>query len=119
MEPREEWTKDWRAGVDPAREGKLGRDLLTVFRQFWENENLSTASKSTRNRYSASLHALGGYLVVRGIELDHGLKSAQELLIEAIDLDEGPLIHSDNEAWQAELDTTCRRLYRYMMSRER
>jgi hypothetical protein len=119
MKPREEWTEDWRANVDPAREGKLGRDLLTVFREFWESENLSAASKSTRNRYSGSLYALGGYLVARGIEVDHGLKSAHELLIEAIDLDEGPLIHFDNEAWQAELDTTCRRLYRYLMSRAR
>jgi len=114
MGPREEWIEAWMAGVDVARERKLARDLLNVFRAFWEDEDLSAASKSTRNRYSGSLHALGGYLVARGIEVDHVAKSAHELLIEAIDLDEGPMIHFDNEAWQAELDTTCRRLYRYM-----
>jgi hypothetical protein len=41
------------------------------------------------------------------------------LLIEAIDLDEGPMIHYYDERWQAELDTTCRRLHRYLMMRER
>jgi hypothetical protein len=29
------------------------------------------------------------------------------------------MIHYYNERWQAELDTTCRRLYRYLMMRER
>lgn len=119
MEPGEDWIEHWRAGADPERERKLGRDLLKVFREFWEGEALSEASKSTRNRYSGSLHALGGYLVARGIEEAHVESDAHGLLLEAIDLDEGPLIHYDNEVWQAELDTTCRRLYRYLMSRER
>jgi len=115
--PNEKWIGDWRAGVDPNRELELSSDLLQVFLDFWAAENLTSASKSTRSRYLGSLHALGGYLVARGIEEEHLHKDAHELLMETIDLEEGPLIHYDHERWQAELDTTCRRLYRYLASR--
>jgi len=119
MSPRDEWVEDWRIGVDLERERELGMDFLKVFVASWEGEGLTTASKTTRTRYSGSLHALGGYLVARGIEPDHAEKDAKGLLREAIDLDKGPLIHYDNEVWQAELDRTCRWLYRHLMTRGR
>jgi len=114
LEPRRAWIDDWLMGTDPTREALLARAFVDIFRRFWMAEGLGERSRSTRRRHSGGLHALGGYLVSRGLEPEHTERTAHELLWEAVELDEGPLIFWDNEAWQDELDTTCRRLRRYL-----
>ena len=44
-------------------------------------------------------------------------KTPEELLEEYIGPDEGPLVHQDDETWQNELDTVCRKIYKYMQKK--
>lgn len=119
MGPDRKWIDDWMLGVDVERERELGRWFLLHFAEFWVVEGLDRRSETTRRRYSGSLHALGGYLVKRAVSDDHAGDSAGELLWDAIDLDEGPLIFYDHEVRQEELDRTCRRLYEHLLRRSR
>ncbi len=45
--------------------------------------------------------------------------TAEELLDEYISEDDGPLIFMDNEAWQNEIDTVCRKLYKFLNNAKR
>jgi hypothetical protein len=112
--PHARWIDDWRVGIAPAREGEIGRALLRVFTSFWNHESLVRKSTTTQRRYSAGLHVLGNYLVERAVD-DEGLgKTSRELLDEVLNSQEGPLVHYDNELWQRELDTVCRRLFTFL-----
>ena len=114
MKPATEWTTDWRYGVEPNQERKTSEELLLIFHEFWGWAGLDKKSKSTKQRYSVALHALGGYLVEEAGNGHRGNKSIQDFLKHYIDSGDGPLIHNDNEAWQNELDTVCRKLYKYL-----
>jgi hypothetical protein len=105
---------DWSVGVNPTIEKQLSRDLLKIFDEFWENQHLNEKSKTTKNRYSNALHALGGYLIDQAIHSGNMKLTAHERLFEHIDPDEGPLIYHDNEDWQKEVDMVCRKLYKYI-----
>ena len=115
MKPTENWVKDWCYGVEPKLEEKTAAETIKEFHAFWTWANLESKSKTTKQRYSAALHALGGHLVKetgKGVRSDMGIR---EFLKRYVDSDGGPLIHHDNETWQDELDTVCRRLYKYLM----
>lgn len=115
LEPNDTWISHWRYGVEPDREREVSRHLLGIFRRFWQDEELGTRSLTTRRRYSSGLQALGGYLVKKSFEDDWRGMTAAELLRDALaGGDDGPLIHYDHELWQRDLDTVCRRLYRYL-----
>ena len=114
MKPNAKWINDWRIGVKPSIEKEVAEELLNIFADFWDNQKLDEKSKTTRNRYAGSLHALGGYLVEYATCEASVNKSAQDLLFECVGPDEGPLIHFDNESWQQELDTVCRKIYKHM-----
>jgi len=114
MEPNNEWLNDWSVGANPKNENQLSRDLLKIFDEFWENQNLNKNSKTTKNRYANGFHALGGYLIEKATKLENMKMTAHEILLEHIGPNEGPLIHHDNEDWQKELDTVCRKLYKHL-----
>jgi hypothetical protein len=114
MKPTNDWISDWRYGLKPGQEAKTAEELIGFFQNFWLWANIETKSKSTRQRYSAALHALGGYLVEETGNGHRGSKTILEFLKDYIDSGEGPLIYQDNEAWQNELDAVCRRLYKYL-----
>lgn len=114
MKPTNDWITDWRYGVTPSQEEKTSEELLEIFQDFWVWANLETKSKSTKQRYSAALRALGGYLVEETRSGHRDSKTIREFLKGYIDSGDGPLIYHDNEAWQNELDTVCRRLYKYL-----
>jgi len=114
MKPNREWIDDWRLGVKLSRENQISTDLLDLFFDFWGAEKLDKKSKTTVNRYSTSLHALGGYLVELSISDDASDKTAKKLISEYISPDEGPLIYHENEIWQDEIDMVCRKIYKYM-----
>ncbi len=118
MKPDSKWIKDWRCGIYPEREGQLGNEFLKVFIDFWVKSDLENKSKSTKNRYSAALHAIGGYLVKRGVSEENEKLSAHELLLDSISEDEGPLIYYSDEDWQNELDMVSRKLYKYFRDSE-
>lgn len=114
MKPTKEWVADWHYGVEPKLERKTSEELLIIFDEFWSWASLEEKSKSTRQRYSGALHSLGGYIVEEAANGKRGDESIQAFLKRYIDTGDGPLIHQDNEAWQNELDTVCRKLYKYV-----
>lgn len=113
MKPENSWIKDWRMGVDSAREVAVATELLAFFIESWHALDMEHKSKTTQNRYAGAMHALGGYLVEQAISDEGRNKTADELLSKALETDEGPLIFHDHETWQSELDTVCRKLHRY------
>jgi len=116
MKPEKEWITDWRNGVKPTQEKKTSEELLLIFQEFWNWASLDKKSKSTKQRYSVALHSLGGYLVEEVGNENRGNKSTHDFLMHYINSGEGPLIHHDNETWQNELDTVCRKLFKYLAS---
>ena len=114
MKPDSTWSDDWLLRVNPAKEDKIAHELLAVFAAFWEAEALDQKSKTTKRRYSAALHSLGGYLVEKAVldEKDFH-KTTNQLLDEYVWPEEGPMIYMDNEAWQNEIDLVCRKLYTF------
>jgi hypothetical protein len=111
--PNKNWITDWEIGENPDREKELGNALIEIFHEFWEAIDLNNKSKSTRNRYSAALHTLGGYLIEQGVSKETEM-TALKLLQENISQYDSVLIHRNNEGWQKELDMVSRSLYRYL-----
>jgi len=116
MKPENAWKDDWRCGLDPELELKVAKELVEIFQEFWKWSSLEARNRSTKQRYAAGLHALGGFLVEEAGNGRRGNRSTREFIMSYIDCGEGPLIHPDNEAWQKELDTVCRKLYKYLVS---
>jgi hypothetical protein len=114
MKPKNTWIDDWRYGVNPSLEKQTSEELIKLFLDFWLWANLDAKSKSTMQRYSAALHSLGGYLVEEAGNGRRGDEEIRSFLECHIDSGDGPLIHHDNENWQDELDTVCRKLYKYL-----
>ncbi|MEA3486594.1 MAG: hypothetical protein U9R20_02965 [Thermodesulfobacteriota bacterium] len=117
MKPTNDWITDWHYGVEPSQEKRTSKELLGIFQDFWGWADLENKSKSIKQRNSAALHALGGYLVEETGNGHRGSKTIFGFLKGYIDSGDGPLIHHDNEAWQNELDTVCRKLYKYLITR--
>jgi site-specific recombinase XerC len=115
MKQTEFWIQDWKYGVAPAKEREISAGLLRIFRQFWDWAELDQKSKTTQQRYSNSLHALGGWAVEMAAEDDSKIEAFQ-ILVEATSAGDGPLIYWDREEYQKELDTVCRKLYKFLMS---
>lgn len=117
MKPNRQWIEDWEIGENTSREVRISEELLQVFSNFWEAQKLDQKSKTTRNRYSAALHSLGGYLTEKAVYEKGNLdKSSADLLAEYVGPQEGPLICVDHESWQNEIDIVCRKLCKYLKS---
>ncbi len=117
--PDQTWVSAWEIGEHPERERKISAELVDCFLAFWDAQELDGKAKTTRNRYSDALHALGGYLVEEAISEDGLPMTTNELLAEHIDFAGGPLIHHDEEAWQDEIDMVCRKLYKRLKAQGR
>jgi len=115
MKPKESWIEDWRYGTAPEKERVISEELLGIFQQFWLWADLDRKSKSTRQRYSDALHALGGWAVEKAGDESSAI-DAHQILVNATSGGDGPLIHLDREQWQRELDTVCRKLYKFLVS---
>ena len=100
MKPNRQWIDDWRIGIKPSRENRISTELLDFFLDFWVAEKLDEKSKTTRNRYAASLHALAGYLVEKAVHDDDSGKTAYGLLSEYISPEEGPLVYYRAREWE-------------------
>jgi len=117
MKPTDDWVKDWRYGINLELERKVSEELLDVFTGFWIWADVEAKSKSTKQRYSGALHALGGYLIEEVGNKANTPSTVREFLAQYIDSGEGPLIYQHNEVWQNERDTVCRKLYRYLTNK--
>lgn len=116
MKPTHKWIKDWNFGIEPSLEKETAEELIRLFQEFWEWANLESKSKTTKQRYSAALHTLGGYLIEeteKGVRENRGI---WDFVKSYIDSGDGPLIYHGNEAWQEELDTVCRKLYKFLIA---
>lgn len=117
MKPNRQWIEDWKIDENTSREVRIAEELLQVFSDFWEAYELDRKSKTTRNRYAAALHSLGGYLTENSVTEKEDLdKSSADLLAEYVGPEDGPLIFLDHESWQNEIDMVCRKLYKYLKS---
>ena len=105
--------KDWECGINHQRETKLAQELIFLFNDFLKSIKIATKSKSTRLRYKNSLHALGGHIIGNSIS-DNDKENALTLLFKSITPYDGPLIYTDNEKWQKEIDLVCRKLFKYL-----
>jgi len=90
MKPNIKWVDDWRIGMKPSREKEVSIDLINFFIDFWVKEKMGKKSKTTMNRYSNALHAIGGYLVEQAISDENSEKTVYELLSQDISPYEGP-----------------------------
>lgn len=113
------WAEDWRLGEDPELEESVSSELIAIFSDFWAAEAMEARSRTTRQRYSGALHALGGHILEQTVYEGSSHDSVYERLWAAVEDDEGPLIFLDNEVWQRELDTACRKLRKYLLDRSR
>lgn len=115
--PVRQWVDDWVIHMDRDNEQLLGSGMIRIFQEFWTAKGLDGKSKSTRNRYANALHALGGHIIdqVFGYQTVccSDFSEAKACLLRFLDPDEGPLIH-EKEAWQREVDTTCRKLLQFL-----
>lgn len=116
MKPTNNWIEDWSYGAKPRHEEKTAEELIRILEEFWDWAKLESKSKTTKQRYSAALHALGDYLVKETGNGFRANKGIREFLEEYIDSEGGPLIHHDDELWQNELDAVCRKLYKYLLA---
>jgi hypothetical protein len=116
MKPTEAWITDWRYGVTPAKEREISSELLRIFQEFWRWAELDQKSKTTKQRYSGALHALGGWVAQKAAEEGAAI-DAHQLLIEATSGGDGPLIYMDREEWQKEVDMVSRKLSKFLESR--
>lgn len=119
MKPSDAWIDDWLTDADSESAKSLSVRMIALFADFWIWADLDNKGKTTRERYAGGLHVLGGYLleeVRNGVEVP---ATAEDFLKGYVDAGDGPLVHPDNEQWQAELDTVCRKLYKYLVARFR
>jgi hypothetical protein len=117
MKPTSKWINDWHTGIESSRENAIAGELLKYFMDFWDKLKIDEKSKTTTNRYSGALHALGGYLVEQATSDDDLDDTADELLSKYIDSDGGPLIYYDNESWQDEVDMVCRKIHKHIKTK--
>jgi len=101
------WEKDLPAG----------EQLVAAFRPFLEDLVASELSPRTIQRHVDNLWALGGE-IIRDLNEDPSLrrKSIEQLLDDRIDEEGGPLVYAleSEEPLQRALDSTCRKLYRFL-----
>lgn len=113
MAPNETWIKDWKIGLSPETEAQASRELLELFQRFWQWAELTPKSRSTQQRYSSALHALGGWILEQVVQ-SADQSSIHSHLLKATSAGDGPLIYQNQPEWQRELDATCRKLHEFL-----
>jgi hypothetical protein len=106
------WPRSWM-GLE--KDLPPGEQLLACLRPFIEHLASSSLSPKTIRRHVDNLWLLGGE-IIRDLNEDPSLRklSAQRLLHDVAHEDGGPLIHNGSEEEQRSLDSTCRKLHRFL-----
>ena len=114
MEP---WPKSW-AGTH--EDESIGRDLVAVLRPFMQHLQQKALSPKTLRRHLNNLWLIGGE-IIRELHFDPALpeKHGFDLIREAIDNGQAPLVRDLTEAEQNALDATARKLLRFLSAHER
>jgi len=97
-----------------------GEQLVACFRPFIEHLASSSLSPKTIRRHVDNLWLLGGE-IIRDLNDDPSLRkvAAQQLLRNVVGVDGGPLIYNGSEEAQYSLDSTCRKLHRFLSQLQR
>jgi hypothetical protein len=94
-----------------------GEKLVACFRPFLEHLAGSGLSPKTIQKHVDNLWSLGGE-IIRDLNEDPSLrrKSIEQILTNRIDDEGGPLVYAmeSEEPLQRSLDSTCRKLYRFL-----
>ena len=92
-----------------------GEALVACFRPFIAHLASSSLSPKTIRRHVDNLWMLGGE-IIRDLNYTPSRRkvAANKLLRDAVLADGGPLIYNGSEEEQRSLDSTCRKLYRFL-----
>jgi hypothetical protein len=93
-----------------------GETLVACFRPFMEHLAASGLSRKTVRKHIDNLWVLGGE-IIRDLNEAPSLRKmpVERVLFDLIDDEGGPLIHGcDSEEAQRSLDSTCRKLRRFL-----
>jgi hypothetical protein len=93
-----------------------GKEIVAVFKPFLLHLLSQGLTRKTLNLHRDNLWLLGGEIIRDLYETPKLRKrTAQELVITAIDGGEGPLLHGRaSEQEQRSFDSTCKKLYRFL-----
>ncbi len=92
-----------------------GRALVVRLRPFIENLASSGLLPKTIRQHVDNLWTLGGE-IIRDLHYDPSLrkKTADQLLRDAVHEYGGPSVHNGSEEQQRSVDSTCRKLHRFL-----
>jgi len=93
---------------------------VVCFRPFIEHLAASSLSPKTIRRHVDNLWLLGGE-IIRDLNYTPALRKvpAEKLIRDVVGDDGGPLIYNGSEEDQRSLDSTCRKLYRFLNQPQR
>src|ERR1700726_2460075 len=106
------WPRSWM-GLE--KDLPPGEQLVACLRPFIEHLAASSLSPKTIRRHGDNLWLLGGK-IIRDLNYDPSQRkvAVRKLLRDAIGADGGPLIYNGSEDAQYSLDSTCRKLHRFL-----
>jgi hypothetical protein len=111
------WPRAWM-GLE--KDLPPGEQLVACFRPFIEHLASSSLSPKTIRQHVDNLWLLGGE-IIRDLNYDPSQRkvAVHKLLRHAIGADGGPLIYNGSEDAQYSLDSTCRKLHRFLSQPQR
>lgn len=106
------WPTSWM-GVE--KDLPAGQALVVCFRPFIEDLASSGLSPQTIRQHVDNLWTLGGE-IIRDLHYDPSLrkKTAHQLLRGVVHEYGGPAVHNGSEEQQRSVDSTCRKLHRFL-----
>ena len=111
------WPRSWM-GLE--KDLPPGEQLVACLRPFIKHLASSSLSPKSIRRHVNNLWLLGGE-IIRELNYTPSRRkvAAQRLLRDVVGADGGPLIHNGSEEEQRSLDSTCRKLHRFLSQPQR
>ena len=109
-----DWPQSW-AGVK--EDIPTGQGIMEIMRPFIVHLQDKGLAPKTVRRHLDNCWAIGGGVIrALGYDADLRSKNPNELLNDAIDCEEAPLIHGASESEQRSCDATARKLLKFIRS---
>jgi hypothetical protein len=107
------WPRSWM-GVE--KDLPPGEALIACFRPFIEHLATTGLSAKTIRRHVDNLWSVGGE-IIRDLHYDPSLRKrpTDQLLRNAVHQYGGPAVHNGSEEQQRSVDSTCRKLHRFLI----
>jgi hypothetical protein len=111
------WSRSW---MGLGKDLPPGEELVACLRPSIEHLASSSLFPKTIRRHVDNLWMLGGE-IIRDLNYTPSLRkvAAKRLLRDVVHADGGPLIHNGSEEEQRSLDSTCRKLHRFLSQPQR